>query len=616
MHGFAMSNSTPPPVAGDSAGLIARTFGQSRFRTDNDIAALAYDADGRLWSVEEPGVLRSWDDNGQPTGRFFLVDLETTWTFSPQAKLLAAACDELMVWEVATRQMLARIEVPSWVTCIAFHPSLLLVATGHDDGVVRLWNPSDEELVAEFSEHSLPVSALAFDIQGNRLVSAGEDRIIKVWDVAGRKLIRDMPGHTDRIPCIAWHPSGDYIVSVGWDATARVWDVAKGEPRILLNTHDDQVQVLAFAADGSMLATSDSASTVHVWGDLLSAQALHRLEGFADEVRALAFRDDGRRLAVGGTDHEIHIYEPHSGQLIAGRAGDAPHAITLWNDNGQSWLVSNANDEGLKIWDLKTGVDRASPLPQKRYLHVAASRDGRWLAGTTAESKIYAWDSKSSSVKVLEGPKAPARVLEFLPDSTMLSGAVGTEGTVWLWNLETLEPALIVIEATEGCSVETIAWHPDSKRLLCGGVDFLSTSGSSGTVCLWNVPEKKKLVTIPYGATCVAFDAAVRTFAFGTPDGWVHVHATDTGDAILELEGPEEERVSTITFSQDGNWLIGGGADGLLRVWDTNTGDLLAARDLPCGIDNMTRLNDGRLLVAFENGTVSEILINQLVDIS
>jgi len=611
-----MSTPTQQPVAGESTSLIVRTFGQPRFRTDNDIAALAYDTDGRLWSVEEPGVLRSWDDNGRPTGRYFLIDLETSWAFSPQAKLLAAACDELIVWEVATRQMLARIEVPSWVTSIAFHPSQILVATGHDDGVVRLWNPAEEELVAELSEHSLAVSALAFDADGNRLVSAGEDRVIKVWDVASRKLIRDMPGHTDRIPCIAWHPKGQFVVSVGWDATARVWDVAKGEPRILLNTHDDQVQVLAFSTDGSMLATSDSASIVHVWGDLLTAQALHRLEGYADEVRALAFRNDGRRLAVGGSDREIHIYDPQSGQLVVGRAGDTSHSIALWNDAGQTWLVSNSVDEGLNIWDLNSGSERTSPLPPKHYLHVASSPDGRWLAGATAEAKIYAWDAKSKVVKTIDGPRSAPTLLQFLPDSTVLSSAVKTEGTVWLWNLETLEPSLIVIEATEGCSVETITWHPNSKWLLCGGVDFLSTSGSSGTVCLWDVPDKKKLQSIPSGATCSTFDATAQTFALGTPDGWVHVIATESGDPILELEGPEEERVSAITFSQDGGWLIGSGADGLLRVWDTSTGDLLSARDLSCGVDNMIRLNDGRLLVAFENGTVGEILINRLVSAS
>src|SRR4029077_17186942 len=112
-----------------------------------------------------------------------------------------------------------------------------------------------------------------------------------------------------RIPGIAWHRDGHLLVSVGWDTTARVWDVATGEPRILLNNNDDQVELVSFSPDGMLLATSDSASVVHIWGDLLAAQALHRLPGYAEEVRALAFHPNSKRLALGGTDRVIHVYD-------------------------------------------------------------------------------------------------------------------------------------------------------------------------------------------------------------------------------------------------------------------------------------------------------------------
>jgi WD40 repeat protein len=609
-----MSTSIPPNVAGKSRSPIARTFGHSRYRTEGDVIALAFDSNNHLWSVEQPGVLRSWDDQGCSTGRHFLLDLETVWAFSPKAKLLAAACDELMVWEVATRQMLARLEVPSWVTAIAFHPSLLLVATGHDDGVVRLWNPAEEALIAEFSEHELPVSALAFDADGGRLVSAGEDRVLKLWDVGDRKLIRDFTGHTDRIPAVGWHPSGQYVVSVGWDTTARVWDAATGEPKILLNSHDDQVQQLAFAADGRLLATSDSASTIHVWDDLLSGKSLHKIHSLADEITALAFSNDGQRLAVGGTDRAIHIYDARTGAVLGGQTGEVRHGVALWKDGGRQYAVSNASDRGLLLWDLESGADRASPLPVGQYLHVAASADGRWLAGVMPNTQIHLWDAVNKSQKVLDGPKTAPSFLEFTPDGQFLTAALTNEGTVWLWSLATFEPALLVVEATEGCSVEAIAWHPNAKWLLCGGVDFLSTSGSTGAVCLWDVPDRKRLVSIPHGATCLAMDSAAKVFAFGTPDGWVQLHAIETGDPIMELEGPEEECVDALAFNDAGNWLIGAGNDGLMRVWDTATGDLLAARELPACVDRMIRLPNDRLLAALENGTVAEILISALVN--
>jgi hypothetical protein len=39
-----------------------------------------------------------------------LSDLEPLWAFSPQAKWVVAACDELIIWDVETHKVLARLE--------------------------------------------------------------------------------------------------------------------------------------------------------------------------------------------------------------------------------------------------------------------------------------------------------------------------------------------------------------------------------------------------------------------------------------------------------------------------------------------------------------------------
>lgn len=598
-----------PSVSVLSHPVVERTYGEARFHTDGDVLALAYDAAGTLWSLESPGVLRSWNERGQAKSRHVLIDLDTNWYFSPNAKFVAAACDELLIWDTAAHKQTARIEVPSWVTAIAFHPNKNLVAAGHDDGITRLWDPARDEPVLELLGHDLPVSAVAFSTDGKFLACAGEDRTIKLWEVATGKLTRTLKGHTDRITGLAWHPTAKSLVSVGWDATARVWDVTTGEPRILLNTHDDQVLGLAFTRDGSMLATADSASAIHVWGDLLSAEALHRLPGFADEIKALAFRGDNKQLAVSGTDRVIRIYDPRSGHLIAGQSGNRRHAIALWNDS----IVSVAGESGLQIWD-NSGKDLPSPLPRGEYTHVAASSDGRWLAGATTDSAIQLWDARNRALKTIDGPKSSLKYIAFTPDNKTLSGAVANEGTVWLWNLETFEPSLLVIEATEGCSVETIAWHPDCQRLVCGGIDFLSTSGSTGAVCVWNVVDSQRLISIPLGATCVAFNPSGDAFAFASPDGWAALHATDSGEPTLELEGSEDQQATALAFSPDGQRLIAAGADSAVRVWDSTTGDLLATRQFPSPVDDLAVRADGTLFLAHENGTVSELFIRSLAE--
>ena len=76
---------TPPDARLGALPLVHRVFGEPRFHTDGDVAAVAFAADGSLWSIDEAGLLRHWAADGKVLGRHFLSDLETLWCFSPDA---------------------------------------------------------------------------------------------------------------------------------------------------------------------------------------------------------------------------------------------------------------------------------------------------------------------------------------------------------------------------------------------------------------------------------------------------------------------------------------------------------------------------------------------------
>src|SRR5262249_55676622 len=135
---------TPSPETLEPQGLassVVRIFGDSRFRTDGELLALAFATDGSLWSIEESGVLRLWDTTtGKQRDWRFLSNLETLWTFDGQARLLASASDDLALWHVPSGQQLTVLEQPSWVTALRFHENSSVLATGHDHGAVCLWD--------------------------------------------------------------------------------------------------------------------------------------------------------------------------------------------------------------------------------------------------------------------------------------------------------------------------------------------------------------------------------------------------------------------------------------------------------------------------------------------
>src|SRR4051812_14278558 len=133
--------------------LVKRVFGEPRFHTDGDIAAIAFATDGTLFSIDEAGLLRHWAADGKLLARHFLSDLETLWCFSPKAKVLASGNDDLILWDVATGQLARRIEqsadVAAWTTAIAFSADGDTVATGHDDGKVRFWGVASQKFLGE-----------------------------------------------------------------------------------------------------------------------------------------------------------------------------------------------------------------------------------------------------------------------------------------------------------------------------------------------------------------------------------------------------------------------------------------------------------------------------------
>ncbi len=158
-----MTRSTLHPSFTAPSTHITRVFGAHPFHTDGDLLGLAFAADGSLWSVEEPGVVRRWDlDGRRQLGWHHLEELATVWAFSPGAHHLASATDDLSVWDVAAGELDASWPQPCWVTAVAFSPAADVLAAGYDDGRVRLWNWRNQAPLREVEAHRSAVSAVAF----------------------------------------------------------------------------------------------------------------------------------------------------------------------------------------------------------------------------------------------------------------------------------------------------------------------------------------------------------------------------------------------------------------------------------------------------------------------
>ena len=593
---------TPPADPTPASPLVARTYGEPRFHTEGDIAAVAFAADGTLRSIDEAGILRHWTADGKLIRRTYLSDLETLWCFAPGGDRLASGNDDLLIWDAADGQLVARVAQPAWVTALAFSPDGGTLASGHDDGSVRFWDVRSQQKVGEIAAHPKAISAITFAPNGDRVATAGEDRVVRVWDAYSHKEVGELASHTDRIPALAWTADGSLLISAGWDTSARVWQVDRPDPLILLNTHAEQVVALTAAPTGRLIATADSDNDVHLWPDPPAGRHGLVLRGHTDEVRCLAFSPDGTRLASAGADRVVHVWDVVTGQLIAGPNPKGKHAIAAFARGGKAFLASSGGPT-LRVWDTDTGDD-VPPGGDGPAYSVAADPAGRWLAvgGTDHFTRLYDLTAPGSGPRRLEATKPPIGAVAVHPKGELVAHTSPADGLVWLWNPVTAEPVLILIEAADGCTLEGLAFHPDGNRLAVGGLDYLSTGERDGAVCIWDLTTKEKSATFDNGVYAVAFDPTGRYLAGAGVNDRVYVWDVATAEQVFELDG-HQERINAVAFSPDGSYLVSGGDDHTVRVWDVLSGRLLVVREFDTPVQAVAFAPDGGSLFTGNGNT-------------
>jgi len=237
-------------------------------------------------------------------------------------------CGEL-AWASASRESLhlALKGHTGWVRSVAFGlgpDGRLVLASGSDDGTVRLWDPGAGRLVGEpLVGHTAWVNSVAFGFgpDGRLVLASGSyDDTVRLWEVEqGHQLGEPFQGPTDWVTSVACGRLVDGRVAVASgsaDGTVRLWDVEKGQQLgELFQGYLGWVNSVAFGclADGRQVVASGSADGfVHLWDVATGRMVWVPFEGHTGGVGAVAFGGlaDGRTvLASGGCDGTVRLWD-------------------------------------------------------------------------------------------------------------------------------------------------------------------------------------------------------------------------------------------------------------------------------------------------------------------
>ncbi|KAG8718386.1 hypothetical protein FRC09_012736 [Ceratobasidium sp. 395] len=427
-----------------------------------------------------------------------------------------------------------------------------------------------------------PVYSVAVSPNGYRIASGSDDGTVRVWDAGTGDIVLGplQGGDSCRMNCVAFSADGRWIASGSNDSTIRVWNAETGESRLGPLQGDDldgAIISVTFSPDGHNLTSSSSHAIVRVW-ELKTGQSILELHGHSEYVNSAAFSPDGRWIASYSYDETLRIWDAQTGDSVLKPL--CGHSDTVWSiafSPDSHRIVSGSNDSTIRIWDAKTGDMLLGPLQaQSEVQSVAFSADGRRVASCYADKTVRIWNAQTGDLVMqpLDGHSGEVTSVAFCPDGRVVSGS--RDKTIRIWNVAVDGNEARLSEQSNASKVY-LGWV-SSVAFLADGRSVVSGSGT-GTVNIWDVETGQAVQEPLNGHTdtvnAVAVSSNGRWIASGSNDTTVRLWNVNTGGAKLEPLRGHSDCVQSVAFSPNCRLVVSGSDDQTVRIWDVETGQVV-----------------------------------------
>ena len=317
---------------------------------------------------------------------------------------------------VAMAQLKATFEGHTdMVWSVAFSPNGQTLASGSQDGTIRLWNPNNGNLKRTLAGHRDAVNSVAFSPDGRTLASGSWDGTIRLWNPNNGNLKRTLTGHTDGISFVAFSPDGTTLASASGDQMIRLWNPNNGKHIRTLAGHTNMVDSVAFSPDGRTLASGSRDQTIRLWNPN-NGNLKRTLTGHTGDISRIMFSPDGRTLASGSRDDTVRLWNPNNGKLkttLTNQYGGTKPVV--FSPDGATLLIGGL---GISIWDTQMG-EYKKPLVRDitDFFSVVFSPDGQVVASGSADNKVRLWEYNVSDYEIPSiTTSSMVRLVYFLPN--------------------------------------------------------------------------------------------------------------------------------------------------------------------------------------------------------
>lgn len=429
---------------------------------------------------------------------------------------------------------------------------------------------------------------------------------------------------------LLYHPDGQhYIYSSGGNIL--IGDLTNPNSQEFLRKHDDLVTCLSLSKSGNLIGSGQLGvnSNVYVW-NFITREILLVLEEHDHMVQCLDFSHDEKLLvSVGGPEDNKLLCWDLSNGCIVGLHNKLPQGTAAVSFGGfvkdikkrptDNYLLCSGGKEGLMMWNLNPYNGDLIPMKLVTDPRASISRYVTDLAFSTDNEVVYAsttsGDYMVASIRyqrithAIPATKIGLGCIITYPDGVIVGGGdsfvkvfdsqsqlvgqVELDGAVQSLALspDTIEVIVSTANGTiyrlniQGMNHITIAEAHTNKVLAVAFSSFIrdrfATASADGTIRVWDAMDyiihctAKAMPSQPRGChpTCLGFSDALIS---GWTDGRIVAHDADSGDYLWNIDLAHPECVTALCISHNNRFLLSGGVEGEVRLWELRTRDLVS----------------------------------------
>uniref|UniRef100_A0A1I7TWZ6 Target of rapamycin complex subunit lst8 n=1 Tax=Caenorhabditis tropicalis TaxID=1561998 RepID=A0A1I7TWZ6_9PELO len=301
------------------------------------LVTASYDLNIRLWEL---ATGKSIGAIPHSEGQVNALSLTSTGR-----DLAVGAYQRVRIYDVSSgKDPKATIELPKNVTVVGFEATGRWMYTGGEDGVCRIWEMRNNQLVANrlLSFSGSGITSIAPNINQTDIFISTNSGHVFIWDVVNHMFMRlPMPEDLkmqEHIQKLAVHPSGKKLSGVTNQGRLLCWDLMTRQVEAANSFDMFKSPIVPIEQDTG------------TYGCLRDEDKHHKMQqGHGLSCR---YSPDGKWIVASGSEEDVYVFNSETMEQVASlQTGCGWNWDAIFSSEGR-YIFTGGNDNQVKIWDV------------------------------------------------------------------------------------------------------------------------------------------------------------------------------------------------------------------------------------------------------------------------